>query len=149
MSAYPPLPPIEELVPHAGAMVLLDQLLAWSKGHARCSLTVREGAPFVRERRVESVVTIEYMAQAVAACLGYEALLGGGGVRVGMIIGCKRFEAHADSLHVGDALEVEVKCIQGNEALSHFEGRVTRAGTLFSEALLTLFHAEELPGARR
>lgn len=145
MSAYPP---IEELVPHAGAMVLLEELLEWSAGHARCRLSIREGAPFVRERKVESAVTIEYMAQAVAACLGYEALLGGAGVRVGMIIGCKRFEAHSDQLHVGDELEVDVKCIQGNEALSHFEGKVMRAGALFSEALLTLFHAEELPGAR-
>ena len=145
MSAYPP---IEELVPHAGAMVLLEELLEWSAGHARCRLKIREGAPFVREGRVESAVTIEYMAQAVAACLGYEALLGGGGVRVGMIIGCKRFEAHADQLQVGDELEVDVKCIQGNEALSHFEGRVTRAGAVFSDALLTLFHAEQLPGAR-
>ena len=141
-------PPIEELVPHAGAMVLLEELLEWSAGHARCRLRIREGAPFVRERAVESVVTIEYMAQAVAACLGYEALLGGAGVRVGMIIGCKRFEAHADQLHVGDELEVSVQCVQGNEALSHFECRVLRAGTLFSEALLTLFHAEQLPGAR-
>jgi predicted hotdog family 3-hydroxylacyl-ACP dehydratase len=145
VSAYPP---IEELVPHAGAMVLLEELLFWSTGQAQCRLMIREGAPFVRECTVESVVTIEYMAQAVAACLGYEALLGGAGVRVGMIIGCKRFEAHADRLHVGDELVVNVKCIQGNETLSHFECSVTRAGTLFSEALLTLFHAEQLPGAR-
>ena len=145
MSAYPP---IEELVPHAGAMVLLEELLEWSAGRARARLMIRQDAPFVRDGTVESAVTIEYMAQAVAVCLGYEALLGGGGVRVGMIIGCKRFEAHADRLHVGDALEVEVKCVQGNEALSHFEGKVLREGQLISAALLTLFHAEELPGAR-
>ena len=145
MSAYPP---IEELVPHAGEMVLLEELLEWSAGRARTRLQIREGAPFVCAGTVESVVTIEYMAQAVAVCLGYEALLGGGGVRVGMIIGCKRFEAHADRLYVGDLLEVEVKCVQGNEALSHFEGKVLRGGAPFSEALLTLFHAEALPGAR-
>jgi predicted hotdog family 3-hydroxylacyl-ACP dehydratase len=144
MSGYPP---IEELVPHSGAMVLLDALTAWSSGRAECSLTIRERAPFVVDGRVESAVTIEYMAQAVAACLGYEALLGGGAVRVGMVIACKKFEAHGDVLRVGDVLTIEVRSIQGNETLSHFACKLTRAGTLFSSAVLTLYHAAQLPDA--
>jgi predicted hotdog family 3-hydroxylacyl-ACP dehydratase len=138
-------PPIEELVPHSGAMVLLDAMLEWAQGRARCSLTIRPGAPFVRDGAVESVVTIEYMAQAVAACLGYEALVSGGGVRVGMIIGCKRFEAHAEALQVGDQCEVSVQVVSGNDTLSHFACTLTRGGQPFSEALMTLYHAERLP----
>jgi len=140
-------PPIEELVPHTGAMVLLDAMTAWSRGSAQCVATVREGAPFVREGAVESAVTIEYMAQAVAACLGYEALVSGGGVRVGMIIGCKRFEAHADELRVGDKLVIDVQCLQGNDTLSHFGCQLRRRGALFSEATLTLYHAPQIPAA--
>jgi predicted hotdog family 3-hydroxylacyl-ACP dehydratase len=142
-------PPIEELVPHAGAMVLLDALTAWRSGYARCVGKVRAGAPFVRDGVVPSVVTIEYMAQAVAACLGYEALVSGGGVRVGMIIGCKRFEAHADALAVNDEFWVDVQCVQGNDSLSHFECRLQRGSECFAEAVLTLFHAPQLPGAER
>lgn len=138
-------PAIADLVPHAGAMVLLDALREWQKGYARCSALIREHAPFVKHGRVSAEVTIEYMAQAVAACLGYEAITSGGGVRVGMIIACKRFEAHAAELHVGDLVEVEVRCISGNESLSHFEGKLLRAGALFSEAVLTLYHADSLP----
>ena len=143
MSAFPPL---DELIPHAGPMLLLDQLCAWSEGSATCTLTVRERAPFVSAAgEVESAVTIEYMAQAVAACLGYEALRGGGSVRVGMIIACKRFAAHADKLRAGDALVIDVKRVRGNEMLSHFDCWVRRAGELFSEATLTLYHAEKPP----
>jgi predicted hotdog family 3-hydroxylacyl-ACP dehydratase len=138
-------PAIVDLVPHAGAMVLLDALTEWQKGYARCSALIREHAPFVKHGSLSAEVTIEYMAQAVAACLGYEAITGGGGVRVGMIIACKRFEAHAEKLNVGDRVEVEVRCISGNEALSHFDCKLTRAGILFSEATLTLYHADSLP----
>ena len=138
-------PAIVDLVPHAGAMVLLDALTDCQKGYARCSASIREHAPFVKNGSVSAEVTIEYMAQAVAACLGYEAITGGGGVRVGMIIACKRFEAHAEKLDVGDHIEVEARCISGNEALSHFDCKLTRAGTTFSEAVLTLYHAESLP----
>jgi predicted hotdog family 3-hydroxylacyl-ACP dehydratase len=139
-------PPIAELIPHSGAMVLLDSLTAWSKGSARCVSTIREHAPFVVDGVMPSVVTVELMAQAVAACLGYEALTGGEGVRVGMIIACKRFEAHGDVLRVNDVIEVDVSCVQGNESLSHFDCKVRRAGAPFSEAVLTLYHAPTLPG---
>jgi predicted hotdog family 3-hydroxylacyl-ACP dehydratase len=140
-------PPIEHLLPHAGAMVLLDAMLAWSPGRARCRLVIRPGAPFVRDGVVESVVGIEYMAQAVAACLGYEALVGGGGVRVGMIIACKRFDAYAEHLRVGDELLVDVEALQGNDTLSHFNCKLTRGDALFAECVLTLFHAPQLPAA--
>jgi predicted hotdog family 3-hydroxylacyl-ACP dehydratase len=139
-------PPIEELLPHSGAMVLLDALTSWKQGEAECRLQIRDFAPFVADGRVQSVVTLEYMAQAVAACLGYEALLGGGAVRVGMVIGCKRFDAFADELHVGDALRVHVRCLQGDDTLSQFECRTLRGDELFSQASLTLYHASELPG---
>jgi predicted hotdog family 3-hydroxylacyl-ACP dehydratase len=141
-------PPIEELVPHAGAMVLLDAMTAWRSGYARCIGQVRAGTPFERYGQVESVVTIEYMAQAVAACLGYEALVSGGGVRVGMIIGCKRFEAHADVLRVHDQFSIDVQCVQGNDTLSHFECRLQRSSERFADAVLTLYHAA-LPSAGR
>lgn len=138
-------PAIVDLVPHAGAMVLLDVLRDWQKGYARCSAIIREHAPFVKNGSVSAEVTIEYMAQAVAACLGYEAITSGGGVRVGMIIACKTFAAHADRLNVGDSIDVEVRCISGNETLSHFDCKLLRAGSLFSEAVLTLYHADSLP----
>ena len=144
MSGYPP---IEELLPHSGAMVLLDELTRWQRGEAECALRVRERGPFVRGGLVESVVTLEYMAQAVAACLGYEALLGGGAVRVGMVIACKRFEAQLDQLRSGDALRVEVRCIQGSDTLSHFDCRVWRGSEPVASAVLTLYHAPNLPAA--
>jgi predicted hotdog family 3-hydroxylacyl-ACP dehydratase len=144
MSGYPP---IEELLPHSGPMVLLDALTHWTKGSAQCRLRVRDCAPFVVAGHVESVVTLEYMAQAVAACLGYEALLGGGAVRVGMVIACKRFEAFAAQLCVGDELAIHVQCIQGNDTLSHFDCKVLRAGELFASSVLTLYHAAQLPDA--
>ncbi|MFM2416814.1 MAG: hypothetical protein RL385_1537 [Pseudomonadota bacterium] len=140
-----PYPAIEELVPHAGNMILVDALLHWGKGEAICGMRIRQGAPFVHEGRVEAVVSMEYMAQAVAACLGFEALQGGEGVRVGMIIACKRFDAHVASFAVGDELTVHVKCIRGNDTLSHFACEVKREDVLCAEAVLTLLHAEKPP----
>jgi predicted hotdog family 3-hydroxylacyl-ACP dehydratase len=140
-----PYPPITELIPHAGPMVLLESMVHWAAGEAEATYRVRDGAPFVKDGLVEAVVTIEYMAQAVAACLGYEALLGGEGVRVGMIIGCKRMLLHGAHLRVGDHGRIQVKRIRGNDTLSHFDCRLDRAGEPFAESVLTLYHADKPP----
>lgn len=138
---------MEELLPHSGPMVLLDAMTSWARGEAECRLRVREHGSFVVDGRVESVVMLEYMAQAVAACLGYEALLGGGAVRVGMVIGCKRFDTQVDALRSGDELVVQVRSIQGNDTLSHFDCRVLREAATVATAVLTLYHAPNLPAA--
>lgn len=139
-------PPISELVPHSGAMVLLDEMLAWEPGRATCSMRLGEGAPFVEEGRIESPLLIEPMAQSVAACLGYEAFQGGIGVRVGMIIACKRFEAFVASVPADDVLLLRVSRTRGNATLSHFECVAEGSdGVAVASALLTLFHADQPP----
>ncbi|MCA9671216.1 MAG: hypothetical protein KC503_36710 [Myxococcales bacterium] len=143
-------PPIGEIVPHGEAMVLLDELVSWQPGRATCRVTLREGARFVVDGAVDAVVGIEYMAQAVAACLGYEALRGGAGVRVGVIIACRRFDLHAQTLPLGEPLAVSVARTRGNDRLSHFDGAIGRerdgeGGAPLVEATLTLYHAESPP----
>jgi predicted hotdog family 3-hydroxylacyl-ACP dehydratase len=130
-------------------MVLLDALTAWAPGRAECRMVVREDAPFVVDGELGAPMTIEHMAQAVAACLGYEAFQGGAGVRVGMIIACKRFEARVAALAAGDELRVRVERVRGNDTLSHFECAVWRADSReapVASATLTLFHGERPPG---
>ena len=126
-------------------MVLLDEMTAWQPGKATCHVRIRPHAPFVIDGEVEAAVTIEYMAQAVAACLGHEALLGGDGVRVGMIIACKNFTADDQALKVGDHVVVEVSRMGGNEAISHFNCELMREDKPFSTAVLTLYHAKQAP----
>jgi predicted hotdog family 3-hydroxylacyl-ACP dehydratase len=142
MSDYPPL---EELVPHRPPMVLLDRLVSWEPGKAVCALTLEKDAPFVEQDCVQTAVSIEYMAQGVAACLGYEALRGGESVRVGMIIGCRKFELATETIPIGTPLEIHVERKRGNENLSHFQCSVSDAERTYATALLTLYHAERPP----
>ncbi len=162
-------PPIAQLLPHGEPMVLLDQMQAWSPGRATCRFRVRDGARLVEDGRLETLFTIEHMAQAVAACLGYEAYRGGEGVRVGMIVSCREFEVFCDNAVVGDELEVTARRERGNRSLSHFACEVSRpsgsgevvavvdgdgagdlgrtdsaSGRLLARATLTLFHGESL-----
>lgn len=137
-------PPIAQIVPHREPMVLLERMLQWSPGQTECALRVRSGARFVDEDGLRAPFTIEHMAQSVAACLGYEAFLGGRGVRVGMIVSCRAFRAHMPRVAIGDELIVRARRERGNDSLSHFDCEVRRQDALFTTASLTLFHGESL-----
>ena len=60
-------PSIEELVPHAAPMLALEELVEWREGFARVRMVIREDEQFLRDGRLDTIVTLEYMAQAVAA----------------------------------------------------------------------------------
>ncbi|HSV58280.1 MAG TPA: hydroxymyristoyl-ACP dehydratase [Variovorax sp.] len=66
---------IETLVPHAGAMCLLDAVTAWDASHIACSSAgPGPGHPLARDGRVPAIAACEYAAQAVAV---HGALLDG------------------------------------------------------------------------
>ena len=144
MSGYPP---IADLVPHAAPILMLEALTRWEPGFAECGLVLRDSpeGPFAQAGFVDAVVTLEIMAQAVAACLGYEAYLGGAGVRVGMIVGCRRLALQVDRLAVGTALVVTAQRQTGDESVSRFQCAVVGPEGPVADASLTLFHAEHLP----
>lgn len=142
MTTYPP---IEDLVPHGYPMRALDSLVAWEPGRAVCQLQLRPGAAFVQDDRVASIVSLEYMAQAVAACLGYEAYRGGGRVRVGMIVGVRRMDLLQPHIQVGSIVKLAVERLRGNDEISTFKGTTHADEQLVAEAHLTLVHPEAAP----
>src|SRR2546428_8966610 len=111
------VPPVTALLPHAPPMVLLDEVLEHEGDCMACSVTVREGAPFVRDGRVATVVALEYMAQCIAAFAGLDALASGDGPRIGFLIGCRELQLLRDAIPVGTTLAIEVKRVWGDALL--------------------------------
>ena len=142
MSRYPA---IEDLVPHGLPIRMLEELVDYRDGSATCRMTVRPDTPLVRDGRLSSVVTLEIMAQAVAACLGYEAFLDGDGVRVGMLVGVRKMTLHEPWITVGADLHATVTRMRGTSDVSTFEGMARVDETRIASANMTLFHAEKPP----
>lgn len=139
-------PEIAELVPHSGRMIVLDRMTAWADGIATCELQLKVSTTYVVDGHLDTITTIEHMAQSLAACLGYQAFRAGGGVRVGMVIASRVFEMDVPSVPVGQTLTVRVERVRGNDLLSHFNGTVCIDGKTISSATLTVYHADSPPG---
>ena len=140
------IPDVTELVPHQAPMLGLDRVTDYESGRALAEFTLRADSPFVRDGAVDSVATLEYMAQAVAACLGMEAYAEGEAVRVGMVIACRQMEVFRPALQVGEAFAVEARRVRGTESLSHFEAEIRDAdGERVATSTLTLVHGMQPP----
>ena len=116
------LPAIEVLVPHAIPMLLLDKLVESGDDYLICELIVRGDGLFDTEGRVPAWLGMEYMAQTVAAYSGLQAHQRGEPVKLGFLLGSRRFETNVEDFACGDILRVTVKrIVHGGSGMGAFE----------------------------
>lgn len=132
------LPDIRTLVPHSGSMMLLDRLLAVDAETLCAEVVITDDTLFCGESGVGAWIGVEYMAQAVAAFAGYEAYLRGDAVKVGFLLGSRRYECSRPDFARGTKLHVHVhRTLQGENGLGAFECRINDAGDASAAALAT------------
>lgn len=94
---------IQRLVPHAGAMCLLDHVTDWSEAHIECHACAPSLAhPLARDGALPAAAACEYAAQAAAV---HGALLDGAQTpRVGMLAKLTDVELHISEFPAGEGL---------------------------------------------
>lgn len=119
------LPDIRQLVPHAEPMMLLDRLLAVDDESLCAEITIRPDSLFCDAEGVGAWVGIEYMAQAIAAHAGYLGHLRGEPVRIGFLLGSRRYECARSAFRIGCVLRVHIRSLLlADNGLGSFECRL-------------------------
>lgn len=137
-----PLPPVALVVPHRPPMILIDELLELGPKSLSSRVTLTARSQFVEGGRAPAVITLEYMAQTIAAYAGLALRAQGLPTRKGFIIACREMVLEVDDLAAGDELLVEVIEIWSHDALGHFDCTVSRAGAPISRASLSVYQGE-------
>ena len=138
------LPPVTELLPHAGSMILIDEVLEASAGRIVARVTLRPTSLFVEGDRVPALVAIEYMAQTIAAYAGLRARAAGGPPRIGFLLGTRELALEVDAFAVGDELTIEARHVWGDEQIGSFQCAVLRAGRTLASALVNVYEGDEV-----
>lgn len=119
------LPDIRTLVPHSGQMVLLDRALSADVDNLCAEVRIQPDSILAGADGVGVWVGIEYMAQAVAAHAGWSALQRGEEVKVGFLLGTRKYEAQLAAFAPGSVLHVHVhRVLQAENGLGAFECRI-------------------------
>ena len=115
------LPHIASLVPHAAPMLLLDRVLRVDADTLCAQVTIHPASMFHGARGVGAWVGIEYMAQAIAAYAGYHAQQRGAAVKLGFLLGTRRYVCSRPWFTAGTCLEIEVQqLLQADNGLGSF-----------------------------
>ena len=132
------------LIPHAGAMCLLDAVLAWDERsiHAISAGHARADNPLRGPHGLHAVHLAEYGAQAMAvhgALLG--RMRGDETVRPGMLVSLRDvrlFEEYVDRLD--GPLDVHAECLYADAGGAQYAFRVEHRGRLLASGRAAVIH---------
>lgn len=137
----------ESVVPHTGAMVLLDQIDHGDDEALQASVTIRADAPFVDERGMPGWVGIEMMAQTIGALGGCRARSNGQPVKIGFLVGSRKYQCSHSHFPIGAQLQVTVReVISGENGLCVFECTLQGTGEhsdITAKANINAFQPED------
>jgi predicted hotdog family 3-hydroxylacyl-ACP dehydratase len=103
-------------------MVLLDRVVTVDDESLCAEVTIKTGALFCDDTGVGAWVGLEYMAQAIGAYAGYVARLRGEPIKLGFLLGTRRYDCSRARFPLGSILRVSVKrALQGENGLASFE----------------------------
>ncbi|MBB5198233.1 ApeP family dehydratase [Glaciimonas immobilis] len=115
------LPDIRSVLPHSGAMVLLDRILSVQGDRLLAEVTIRPDSLFTGIDGVGSWIGLEYMAQAIAAFAGCTAHSAGKAAKVGFLLGARRYTTDCSFFAPDAVLHVAVqRILQADNGLGSF-----------------------------
>lgn len=124
-------PPVAKLLPHSGPLVLLDRIVAADDESLTAMAQVTADGLYNQGDTVPAWVSMEYMAQAVAAFAGLAPYQKGEIIPLGFLLGSRRVEFNRPSFPVGSVLTITVKRIlQDESGMAVFECQLSGDDTL-------------------
>ena len=137
--------PMAELVPHAGDMILLDDVVSFGEEDIETRLTVRPGGLFNQaDGSLPAWLGIELMAQSIAAYAGCQARRAGLPVELGFLLGTRKFECNVAAFPAGVELRIRaLRSLQDDNGMGVFECHLDGPG-IHAEARLNVFRPPEV-----
>lgn len=132
--------PLAELLPHAGDMILIDEVLSFDSEQIHTRVRVRPGGLFNRENGdLPAWVGIELMAQSIAAYAGCRARQQELPVELGFLLGTRKFECNVEHFPNGIDLHIHAqRSLEDDNGMGVFECHLTGPG-VHATARLNVF----------
>ena len=134
---------IEALIPHRDRMRLITEILSVDEEKAVTSATARETWPLFDGGSVDTLVTIELVAQTAALLEGWKRLQSNRGGVTGWLVGIKNAEFRRMRIPVNEALVTEVRRSYALEGYAVFTGTVSMGSEEVVTMRIQAFRPEE------
>lgn len=107
---------IDEVLPHEGRLLLLDELVEYGPDHVICAVIVRADTQFYEAGRgVPAWVGLEYMAQTMCAYSGIDEARAGQKPSIGLLLGSRRYVSEVEWFPLGARLIIRADLLLRDE----------------------------------
>ncbi|OWT77584.1 3-hydroxylacyl-ACP dehydratase [Achromobacter sp. HZ28] len=133
--------PVEQLLPHAGAAVLLDAVLSCDEDTLLARATVRAHHGYGdSDGNLPPWLGMELMAQAVGAWAGCQARRAGVPVQLGFLLGTRRYDCRVAGFSAGMQLIISAeRSFQDTAGMGVFLCRIQQGDECLAEARLNVY----------
>jgi len=136
--------PLASLLPHAGNMILLDQVCHADDDSLTARATVKPGPYSLPGGALPPWLGLELMEQAVGAWAGCQARQAGKAVQLGFLLGTRRYDNHVDCLPPGATLTVTAqRSLIDASGMAVFECALHEEKRLLAQARLTIYQPSD------
>jgi predicted hotdog family 3-hydroxylacyl-ACP dehydratase len=142
----PEFPPTIELLPHDAPMMLIESVLSHTPTRTECIIDVDSSSLFVEpDGSVPAWLSLEYMAQSIAAHGGLVDRAASRPTRPGLLLGSRNLCINIEKFAAHQRLRVEVCHRRGDIGMMAFECSlfdVTDADTVLAGGTLNVYLLE-------
>jgi len=145
MSESCEFPPIEELIPHRGTLLLLDRVIVFSDVAAEAEYTPRRDAWYAdAEGNMPAWIGIEVMAQAIAAHVSLLKRQHGMPVKMGALLGTRSYRSAAACFPAGKSLHIRAELVLSDPSgLGAYDCTISQEKLPFAQAVLKVYEPED------
>ena len=135
---------VSELLPHTKAMMLIDEAIAAGEGWVEAGVRIGEDSLLYEPGSgVPAWVGMEFMAQAVAMYSGILAKQAGEEIKIGLLLGTRRYEAMTDYFPLGVYLRIHAREEWQDGQMAVFDCRIENE-TLLAKARVNVYQPQDL-----
>lgn len=139
--------PVQELLPHSPPMVLIDRVVSYDDISLIAEVTITAGSKFFDPNRqsVPAWVGIEYMAQSISALAGIRSKQNGTEVKIGFLLGTRKYLIKEKSFALGKVLQVQVNQLFRDESgLASFDCQIKDDKLLMVESRINVYEVNDI-----
>lgn len=141
-------PPIEELLPHRGTMLLLDRVVEFETSGLVAEYAPRSDAWYADATgNLPGWIGIELMAQCVAAHVSMSKRKAGLTPKMGALLGTRAYQMSpplSGSFSAGQVLRIRVQeTFRDESGLAAYDCSITQNGETLARAMLKIFEPDD------
>ncbi|WHZ19351.1 MAG: 3-hydroxydecanoyl-[ACP] dehydratase [Rhodanobacteraceae bacterium] len=131
------------LIPHAGAMCLLDEVVEWdaTRLHARSATHQRTDNPLRADGMLHAVNLCEYAAQAMAVHGALRERAAGGAAQPGFLVALREVALNVERIDdLPGRLQVHVECLIAMPGSLQYAFRIEHRGSVLATGRAAVMH---------